>query len=197
MCITNNIPKYYLSVYTIINGKTVLQGYLYFYLDIKNKASYFIGVKVEDEFKNLNIGSFLVASWINLCLNNGYDFLGMNKKQRKPFLIYLLKTYGFEILDTTLYDTRPEVINICRSLDSNDKRKLLMFKDANHENIFKNTKIYKSDNYEIIHSNYDIITLDKVLLALQSARRLQFRYELLDRSLAEEKAQNVLSRHTR
>lgn len=192
---TTNMPKYYLSVWTNINGQLVQQGYLYFYLDFKNKASFFIGVKVEEAYRNLKIGSFLVASWINLCLNNGYDFLGTNKKQRKPFLIYLLKTYGFEILDKTLYATRSEVIDICRSIDPNHKSKLLMFKDKKHENAFIRTNVYKSDNYEIIHSSNGVITLDRVLLPLQNSKRLAVNYELLDSDLAQYKTQNVLSLH--
>ena len=92
----SNKPKYFINAYSNINGEIVRQGYIYFYLDEKTKTSSFIGVKVEDAYRDLNIGSFLIASWINLCLNNGYDFLGVNQKQRKPFLLYLLKTYGFE-----------------------------------------------------------------------------------------------------
>ena len=75
-----------------------------FYLDKENKTSEFIGIGVAPEYRDLNIGSFLIASWIDLCLNNGYDFLGANKKQRKPFLLYLLKTYGFEIFDKSIND---------------------------------------------------------------------------------------------
>lgn len=70
----SNRPKYYISVHSIINGQLIQQGYVYFYLDHETKTSYFIGVKVDPEFRNLNIGSFLVAVWIDLCLNNGYDF---------------------------------------------------------------------------------------------------------------------------
>ncbi len=189
-------PKFYISVYTNINGDLILQGYLYFYLDFENKQSNFIGIMVNKEYRNLNIASFLVANWIDLCMNNNYK-LGVNDKQRKPFLLYLLKSYGFEILDTSLYETRPDVITVCRSLDFSDKRKMLLFKDSMHENNFIKTNIFKEDNYEIIHSNEGIIMLDNVILPLQNRHKNSVHYELLDELLAEYKVQNTISKHTK
>lgn len=191
----SNRPKYFLSAFTNLNGELRQQGFLYFYLDHDTKSSYFIGIKVEEPYRNLNIGSFLVASWIDLCLNNGYDFLGVHEKQRKPFLLYLLKTYGFEILDKSLYDTRPDVISICRDKDLERKEKLLLFRDSKHEQTFMGTNIYKTDNYKIIHSPEGIIHLDNIILPLQSRKRNQIQYELLNQELAELKADTVISRH--
>lgn len=188
-------PKFYINIFSTINGASTLQGYLYFYLDFATKTSNFIGIKVEPEYRNLNIGSLLIATWIDLCLNNGYDFLGVNPKQRKPFLLYLLKTYGFEILDKSLYDIRPDVISICRSTNLNDKTKFLLFKDSKHERTFMSTNIYKEDNYEIVHEPKNITILDNIILPLQSRKRNQVNYELLDQNLAETKTLNVLSRH--
>lgn len=193
----SNRPKYFLSAFTTIDGELRQQGYLYFYLDHDTKSSFFIGIKVEEEYRNLNIGSFLVASWINLCLNNGYEFLGVHEKQRKPFLLYLLKTYGFEILDTSLYDTRPDVISICRNKDLERKEKLLLFRDKKHEQNFIGTNIYKTDNYKIINSLEGTIHLDDIILPLQSRKRNQVNYELLDQELAEIKSDSVISRHKR
>jgi len=188
-------PKFYILVYSKINGELIKQGYLYFYLDYANKASYFIGLKVEPQFRNLNIGSFLIANWIDLCLNNGYDILGTNDKQRKPFLLYLLKTYGFEILDKSLYSFRPDVISICRSSNFTDNRKFLLFRDSNHEDIFTKTNVYKTDNYEIIHNTEGFILLDNIILPLQSRKRNQVHYELLDYELAETKVDTVINKH--
>lgn len=193
----SNRPKYFLSAFTTIDGELRQQGYLYFYLDHDTKSSFFIGIKVEEEYRNLNIGSFLVASWINLCLNNGYEFLGVHEKQRKPFLLYLLKTYGFEILDTSLYDTRPDVISICRNKDLERKEKLLLFRDKKHEQNFIGTNIYKTDNYKIINSLEGTIHLDDIILPLQSRKRNQVNYELLNQELAEIKSESVISRHKR
>lgn len=189
--------KFYINVFSNINGNLVQQGFLYFYIDYETKTSYFIGVYVKPEYRNLNIGSFLVASWIDLCFNNGYDFLGVNPRQRKPFLLYLLKTYGFEILDKSLYNIRPDVISICRSIEPADRRKLLLFKDAKHEKVFMGTNIYKTSNYEIVHNSEGIIILDKVIVPLQNMKKNQVNYELLDQELAETKTGTVLHRHKR
>lgn len=193
----SNKPKYYINVFTNIEGKLVEQGYLYFYLNYEEKTSHFIGIKVKEEYRNLNIGSFLVATWIDMCLNNGYEFLGVNPKQRKPFLLYLLKTYGFEILDKSLYESRPDVISICRNSDFSDNNKYLLFRDLKHENIFTKTNIFKTDNYKIVHSKEGMIHLDNIILPLQSQKRTKVDYELRDQMLAELKSEEVISRHKR
>ena len=193
----SNRPKFYISAHSNINGTLVQQGYLYFFLDFENKTSNFVGIKVNPEFRGLNIGSFLIASWIDLCLNNGYDFLGAHEKQRKPFLLYLLKTYGFEILDTTLYHTRPDVISVCRSLDLTDNRKFLLFRDFKHEKNFSKTNIFKSDNYAIVHDPKSVIILDDVILPLQGMKRNPAKYELIYQEIASQKVETVLNRHKR
>ena len=189
--------KYYINVYSKINGEVVRQGYIYFYLDHESKVSEFIGINVNPEYRDLNIGSFLIASWIDLCFNNGYDFLGANKKQRKPFLLYLLKTYGFEIFDKSMYKYRDDVITICRSFEEGDKRKILMFKDLKHEKSFMGTNVYKSDNYEIVHDKKGIITLDDVIMPLQNMSKDQIKYWLLNYDIAKDKTLKVISRHKR
>ena len=190
-------PKFYINIFSNINGELVKQGYLYFYVDYKMKACDFIGVNVSEEYRNLNIGSFLVATWIDLCMNCGYDFLGVNPKQRKPFLVYLLKTYGFGILDTSLYRVRDDVIYICKGIEKGDKRKLLLFKDLKHESTFKGTNVFKSDNYEIVHSRDGVILLDKVIVPFQNRKFNGAEYLLFNTDIAEEKCKKVISRHKR
>ena len=187
--------KYYIWATTMMNGVEVKQGHIYFYLDHDTKTSSFIGVKVIDEFRDLNIGSLLVSSWIDLCLNSGYDFLGVHEKQRKPFLLYLLKTYGFDILDQSLYDTRRDVVSLCRSNDYSDRRKLLLFRDKKHEEIFVNSKVFSTNNYEIISDVGDYIYLDDVIMPLQSFRRDNVPYYLLNYDKAKVKTKSVLERH--
>ena len=191
------LPKYYICAMSNINGVMTIQGYIYFYMDLENKKSYFIGVKVQEEYRNLNIGSFLVASWIDLCFNYGYEFLGVNQKQRKPFLLYLLKTYGFEIFDKSLYQKRKDVIAICRSMDELDHNKYLLFKDAQHEKNFRGTNVYKTDNYQILDSLGDKVILDEVLLPLQHMSRIGVPYELRDYDQAEEKTEKTINNHRR
>ena len=186
-------PKYYLRAVTNINGVEVIQGYLYFYIDYDTKTSEFIGIKVHEEFRDLNIGSLLVSLWIDLCLNNGIDFLGSNKKQRKPFLIYLLKTFGFEILDKGLYKNSKDLISICRR--DNDPSKLLLFRDSKHERAFKSTNIYTEDNYEILTSFDGVTHLDDIIMPLQDFRRKQISYDLVDYDKANVKVKRVLKNH--
>ena len=191
----SNKPKFYIRAYTRINGELVPQGYIYFYLDYENKTSNFVGVKVLDEYRNLNIASLLISSWIDLCLNNGFDFLGLNRKQRKPFLLYMLKTYGFEVQNKKLYDKRDDVITICKSKNPEDLSKLLMFKSPKHEFNFIHTNVYKTDNYVIIHSDKDIIMLDHIILPLQDSNTNPIDYTLTDYDFAKARTQMVLSRH--
>ncbi len=191
----SNRPKFYLSAFTYINGELRQQGYIYYYIDYETKTSSFIGLKVEKEYRNLNIGSLLISSWIDLCLNTGYDFLGLNNKQRKPFLIYLLKTYGFEIHDKSLYETRDDVISICKSINKDDKNKYLLFKNPEHENIFIGTNTFKNDNYIIVHNDKSILLLDKVIIPFQNRRKNKIDYTLLNQTQAETKAKKVLLKH--
>lgn len=189
--------KYYIIAATHSCGKIIEQGYLYFYLDFDTKSSDFIGTKVFENFRNLNIGSLLVASWIDFCFKYNFNFLGMNKTQRKPFLIYLLKTYGFDVLDHTLYETRSDIISLGRSHNPLDKTKYLLFKDKLHKDNFAKTNIFKSDNYEIIDTPRNIIMIDKVIVPLQDRSKNPVNYKLIDEDLALKKALNVISRHTR
>ncbi len=191
----SNKPKFYLRATTIINGVEVIQGYLYFYIDLETKTSSFIGIKVLEDYRDLNIGSLLISMWIDLCLNNGIDFLGSNKKQRKPFLIYLLKTYGFEILNPSLYETSSDVISICKRQE--DKSKILLFKDRKHEETFRRTNIYDSDNYEIVSSLDGVEHLDDIIMPLQDYTRKKISYDLTDYDKAAVKVKRTLNNHRR
>ena len=128
-----------------------------------------------------------------MCLNNGIDFLGSNKRQRKPFLIYLLKTYGFDILDKSLYEKSKDVISICRR--GEDTSKLLLFRDSKHERNFKQTNIFETDNYEIITSLDGVNHLDDIIMPLQDFRRKKISYDLIDYDKANVKVKRVLKNH--
>lgn len=186
-------PKFYIRATSNINGEEVIQGYMYFYLDYENKTSDFIGIKVHEQYRNLNISSLLISIWIDLCLNNGIDFLGSNKKQRKPFLIFLLKKFGFEIFDKNLYRTSKDVISICRKDD--DRSKLLLFRDAKHERDFRESKIYHEDNYKILTSLDGVDHLDDIVMPLQGFRRKNISYDLIDYDKADVKVKRILKNH--
>lgn len=193
----NENDKYYINVYSTIDGRVVRQGYIYFYLDHRMKSSDFIGINISKEYRGLNIASLLISAWIDLCFNNGYDFMGVNKKQRKPFLLYLLKTYGFEILDKSLYISRDDVITICRSKDIEDRSKILFFKDMKHENSFKGTNVYRADNYQIVHDKRSVLTLDDVIMPLQNMNKDSVDYYLFGLEKANEKVLKTMNAHRR
>ncbi len=163
----------------------VQQGYIYFYMDHKQKTSDFIGLYLKPECRGMGLSSLLISNWIKLCLDNGYEHLDTNKKQRKPFLLYSLKKYQFELEDKTKYETSPCTIHICHK--ENDKTKYLLFKTKGFSETFKNSKIMKVDNYEILEEyNPEIPIVDDVLLSHP--------YFLQDNEKAYQKAKSVITR---
>lgn len=176
---------FFLKSFIRLGTGVICQGYIYFYLNEAKRSSDFIGVFVKPEYRNKRIASLLVANWIDFCINNGYNFLGTNERQRKPFLLYLLKTYGFEILDLESYMTNKNVIHICRK--DNDPTKYLLFKNKKQEATFMNGKIAKADNYQVISQlGHNITYLDSVILS-----RL---YMMQDGFKAKEKSKLVIKR---
>ncbi len=190
-------PKFYISAFAYINGELRLQGYIYFYLDFETKRSDFIGMAVNPEFRGLDMSSLLLSSWIDVCLNNGVEELGAHHKQKKPFLIYMLKKFGFEIDDMRLYRTSDALITLLRDPDFSNRTKYLKFKSPNHERSFIGTNIYKTDNYVVLHNTAGYYELDKVIIPLQGASHAHVIYELFDEKLAEEKVTSVLAKHKR
>lgn len=165
-CSTDKNDRYYLRT-SILNedGEPFNLGYLYFYLNTKSSNSEFIGVGVNEDYRNSGIASLLISSWIQLCLNDGIDDLMTISRQRKPFLLYLLKKYDFELMDINNYQTSTRVVHICRSKASFDK--CIMFPNKSEEKKFRNSNIMKTDNYEIISSpSNDIEIIDTVVLSV-------------------------------
>jgi len=183
----NDKDQYFLKLYSLDeNHAQVCQAYIYFYLNSDTKTSDFIGVYVKPEYRNLGFSSLLVSTWIQFCFNNGYNFLGTNKTQRKPFLIYLLKTYGFELWDNLIYQTSNYVIHICKK--ENDNTKYLIFKNQEQKESFMRGKIAKEDNYKAIEQlGKNMSYLDSVVLSMK--------YNLLDGQKANEKSTLVLNKY--
>ncbi len=146
----NNKDLYYLRAYANNNHDLIDQGYLYFTINLKNKESKYIGTYVNPKYRNLGIGSLLLATWIQLCLNNNLEYLCANRKQRKPFLLYLLKTFKFELDNPSLYLTHSKTIYICQNYFNNEKA--LLFKNNKEKEVFQNCKLFKMDNYLILDS---------------------------------------------
>ena len=177
--------QYFIKCYLMTNsGKMICQGFIYFYLDFINCTSEYIETLVKPEYRNSGIASLLTASWIKLCLENGIYNLGTIKKQRKPFLLYLLKTYSFELQDTNVYKRSNNSIHICKK--QNDLTKYLLFDNPSQKLTFKGSSILKGDNYLILDS------LDQRTMILDSVM-LSNRYFLQDENKAYNKAVKTYS----
>ncbi len=191
----NYIPElshYYLEVYkdNYKEGERVeIEAYIYFYLDFKKRETRYIGTFVKEENRNLGFASLLTALWMEICINNDFYYYATNKKQRKPFLIYLLKRFNFEIDNIEDYDTLLNTIYICRFIDS--YLKCLYFKNPYEARNFKLSNNMKKDNYKIIDSDTfnsdDIIKLDRVLISKP--------YQVHDLDESYKRVRKILDKH--
>ncbi len=181
---TSGKYNYFFKVYKKENGINICLGYIYFTISRQERSSSFIGLYVKPEYRSLGISSFLVSQWINFCFNEGLDFLGTVKKQRKPFLVYLVKTFGFEILDISCYEKYDDTIYICRK--SGDNRKWLLFQNDAKKKAFMKSHIATSDNYAIVSPEDDFEVLDRVMLMRK--------HQLKETAVAENKVNMVLKR---
>ncbi len=168
------------------NGQFLQQGYIYFYLNRELKMSKFIGLYIKPEFRGKGLASLLLASWIQFCLNYNFEILSTIKHQRKPFLLYLLKKYQFEIMLPERYQTSNKTIQICKKEE--DTTKYLLFKDYNYQELFKKSHIIYDDNYVILSKKEeDINILDQVLISTP--------YYLQDIDKAYQKSLSILKRY--
>lgn len=163
-CDADIYDRYYLRAKIVTKDYSVHDlGYLYFNIDSKTNKSKFIGVCVSEEYRNCGLASLLISSWIELCLDNGLEDLSTIPKQKKPFILYLLKKYSFELKDTNTYNTSDNVVYICKKENAHDK--FIMFRSPYKEANFRNSNIMKTDNYKIADPNdKDIQILDTVSL---------------------------------
>ena len=145
-------------------GNHSCQGYIYFYLDLLNKKSDFIGVYVDNKYRNEGFAQLLISYWISFCLDNNIYDLKTIQKQRKPFILYLLKKFKFDLLNIESYEYNPNIISICKK--DNDFNKYLLFKNQKQGQTFMQGSIKQGDNYFILDKFTDDITiLDKVILS--------------------------------
>lgn len=160
-----SVNQYFIKLFKLNKYGTYLcDGYIYFYLDLLKKESNFIGLWVKPERRNEGLAQVLISYWVNLCLENGIYDLNTIHKQRKPFILYLLKKFKFDLLNIKLYESSLNTINICKCLDNDVK--CLYFKNPLQAETFKNSKILESDNYIILDSlTEDTEVLDQILLS--------------------------------
>jgi len=160
-----DLDHFFIKIY-IVNkyGNYVCQGYIYFYVNFLEKESNFIGVYVNPEYRNEGIAQLLISYWVTICLDNGIYNLNTIKRQRKPFILYLLKKFKFDLIDTQKYETDHNTISICKNSISN--KKCLFFKNPEQAETFKNGNIKNGDNYNILEIiTEDTQILDHVLLS--------------------------------
>ena len=156
---------YFIKIYKQTEaGSYKCQGYIYFYLDFVKRDSKFIGIYVNPEYRNEGLAQLLISYWITICLDNGLYDLKTARKQRKPFILYLLKKFKFDLLNLKDYETSPHTISICR--EGVSPFKLLYFKNPRQAETFKKGKINSGDNYLILDSiGEETEILDQVLLS--------------------------------
>lgn len=163
-CNVDPNDRYYLKLNAIVEDEIINQGYLYFYFHPEDSSSQFIGIAVNEDYRNCGVASILISSWIQFCLDSGYEDLMTSQKQRKPFLLYLLKKYFFVAEDVSDYELFRKLVYICKMKDSNCKG--LIFANKQEETRFRNSNVMKADNYRIIDSlGEEIQILDSVLLS--------------------------------
>lgn len=162
-CDCDVYDRYYLRANMRGNDNRIKnQGYLYFYINPERRQSQFIGVGVSDQYRNKGIASLLISSWVMLSLDEDFSKLSTIAKQRKPFPLYILKKYEFELDNPNKYQTSPKVVHICKR--ENDDRKYIMFQNKQEETRFRNSNIMKTDNYMILDPKEDSVIIDRVVL---------------------------------
>ena len=158
------MDQYFIKLYKVENDSLVCQGYIYFYLDTDARISTYIGSYVKPEYRSTGIASLLTSYWIKFCLDNGFYDLTTIKSQKKPFLLYILKNYSFEIEDPLKYLKNDYNIHICTL--PNDSTKYLVFDNERYAISFKEGTVYKNDNYQIVSKDTENLTrLDTILLS--------------------------------
>ena len=157
--------QYFLKIFHLTEKKEIIcEGYIYFYVDIPTKTTSFIGAYIKPEYRGNGLSSFLYAYWINFCLDKDIIHFDTNPKQRKPFLIYNLKKFTFEIINPDYYNKSPYTINICAK--ENDRTKYLYFHNQEFGKVFSKGKIMQNDNYALLNDiSADTLVLDDVLLS--------------------------------
>ena len=179
----NVLNQYFIKFYNLENDRLINIGYIYFYLDFQTKISTYIGSYVKPEYRSQGLASTLTSYWIKFCFDNGFYDLTTIKSQRKPFLLYILKTFSFDIENLNDYLSSNYNIHIC--MLPNDKTKYLVFENAKHALSFKEGKIYKNDDYQILDPNEEgLIKLDTVQLSkIHNLKNPEIAYEKSEKKI--------------
>lgn len=156
--------QYFVNLFKLDNNRLINMGYLYFYINDNFKKASYIGSYIKEEYRNMGYSTLLVSYFIKLCLDNEIENIDTTKHQRKPFLLYTLKTFSFEIESIDEYINTLLAISICSKNNCNTK--FLYFLNEKFRNNFMRGTIYKTDNYQMIDKiTSDYKELDKVILS--------------------------------
>ncbi|MCI8575049.1 MAG: hypothetical protein HFI09_01115 [Bacilli bacterium] len=188
-CDSEEMDRFYLKLITKCDkGVLEKQGYLYFYLDMDSLTSKLVGFSVKDEYRNTGLGSLLISSWLLFCMDQGILKITSHHKQRKPFLIYLLKKFYFESMSNASYIKATRKVYICKLLDYMDK--YVIFEDKYEREHFSRINVIERDNYRIADFyTPGIEILDEIILGIS--------YELKDKEQGYKRALRIYKEHQR
>ena len=102
---------------------------------------------VKPEFRSNGLSTLLISIWVQICLENGFSNLETISNQRKPFTIYALKKYGFELKDLSQYEASNRRIYICKNSQiPTDYGKYLLFESDEQKLKFIDSTIAEADD---------------------------------------------------
>lgn len=185
---STGLDHYFFKLYTWdFQKRFYCEGYIYFYIDFFQKESTYIGTFIHKNNRNQGLASLLTSYWISFCFDFGLINLKTNLKQRKPFLLYILKKYSFELNNIELYTDSPFTISILKPDDFIEKS--LYFKNKAQQETFTKGRIMANDHYKIYDSLDGKVVLDNVLLSNT--------YELKDETTAYKRVRKSLNGDSR
>jgi GNAT superfamily N-acetyltransferase len=161
------VDQYFIKMFIKSNrGNLINLGYLYFCLDFEENISYFIGMYIQPKFRNNGLSTLLISIWLQLCLENGFCNFQTIINQRKPFIVYSLKRYGFDLKDLNQYESSKHRIYICEnSINPEDANKYLLFENDEQRGEFITSTIAEADNYRVFETlPLGFTVLDTILL---------------------------------
>ncbi len=159
------VDQYFIKIFTKNEiGNFMNLGYLYFDLDFEENISHFIGMYIKPEFRGTGLSTLLISIWIQICLENEVASLETICNQRKPFIVYSLKRYGFDMRDKR--DLMCNKVFICQSNQKpEDLTKYLFFESDDQKATFLKSPIASADSYSVLDEiTSDFTVLDTILL---------------------------------
>lgn len=183
-----SIDQYFVKIGKVRKNNIAKAGYMYFCMDRTNKEAYYIGSYINPKYRQQGLSTLLTSYWIKLCLDNGITNLATIARQRKPFILYVLKKFSFDVRNILMYQMGNNV-DIC--LQPNDNKKYLHFENKAMEIDFKESSIAQNDNFLYLpEKGINTIVEETILLE----EPLFIRDQNLAYNTAEEKIKTLINR---